>query len=71
MTDLRVTHSTRGGESYLLRDAAGLTLLYERLTGKVRRIAEPARLVGRGTWLPFDGDPAPIVEEAKAFWHSL
>jgi len=64
VTVLVVTHRSLGSEAYLLR-RDDVTLLYDRFGGKVGEVEVPARFIGRATWLEFDGDPDPIVDEVQ------
>lgn len=65
MNTLDVTHRTPGGEAYLIRKEDGVCLLYDRHSHEVTELAQPGRLARRGSWLPFDGDPEPILEEVR------
>jgi hypothetical protein len=63
--DLVVTHRTPGSEAYLLEKGGEVTLLYNRSLREVSEIEIPARFVGRTSWLNFDGDPDPIIDEVQ------
>jgi len=63
--DLVVTHRTPGSEAYLLRKDDVVTLLYNRPLKQITEIKAPARFVGRTSWLDFDGDPHPIIDEVR------
>jgi hypothetical protein len=63
--EIEVTHRTPGSEAYLLRRDDGAMLFYDRFAKEVDEVAQPARLVGRGSWLEFDGDPETILSEVR------
>jgi hypothetical protein len=63
---LVVTHRSPGSEAYLLRRDDGTVLFYDRFAKTVSEVRVPARFVGRASWLEFDGDRNPILEEVQA-----
>lgn len=60
---------TPGADAYLLVDGeaqGGQAWIYDRAARRVAAISEPALLVGRGSWLSFDGDAALVLRDARA-----
>jgi hypothetical protein len=71
MTHLEVTHRSLGSESFLLRIDGRQTLIYDRFAKTIREVQVPARFVGRASWISFDGDPNPIVDEVLPLLDTL
>lgn len=61
---------TPGSDAYLLVDNDGpesrQAWLYDRAARRVSAIPNPGLLVGRGSWLSFDGDEVLVLRDARA-----